>query len=71
MNENLNLTLLILVFILGFGWSMLELFQINKKLKSKKIKDKKEVYKDLKSVGNENILIALLEIISNIFKKIF
>lgn len=71
MNENLNLTLLILVFILGFGWSMLELFQINKKLKSKKIKDKKEGYKDLKSVGNENILIALLEIISNIFKKIF
>ena len=71
MNENLNLTLIILVFILGFGWSMFELFQINKKLKSKKLKDKKEGYKDLKSVGNENILIALLEIISNIFKKIF
>lgn len=71
MNETLQTFLLIILFVIGFGLSMFELFKIDRNLKSKKFKDRRKGYKDLKSVGNENLLTGIIEIISNIFKKIF
>lgn len=71
MNETLQNFLLITLFLIGFSLSMFELFKIDKNLKSKKFKDRKKAYKDLKSVGNENLFIGIIEIIFNIFKKIF
>ena len=71
MNETLQNFLLIILFVIGFCVSMFELFKIDRNLKSKKFKDRRKGYKDLKSVGNENLLTGIIEIISNIFKKIF
>lgn len=71
MNESLQTFFLIMLFVIGFSLSMFELFKIDRNLKSKKFKDRRKGYKDLKSVGNENLLTGIIEIISNIFKKIF
>lgn len=71
MNETLQTFLLIILFIVGFGLSMFELLNIDRNLKSKKFKDRRKGYKDLKSVGNDNVFADLVEIIYNIFRKIF
>lgn len=71
MNETLQNFLLIILFVIGFSLSMFELFKIDRNLKSKKFKDRRKGYKDLKSVGNENFITGLIEIIANIFKRIF
>ena len=71
MNETLQTFLLIIFFVIGFGLSMFELFKIDRNLKSKKFKDRRKGYKDLKNVGNEHLLTGIIELISTIFKKIF
>jgi len=71
MNETLQTFLLIILFIVGFGLSMFELLNIDRNLKSKKFKDRRKGYKDLKSVGNDNLFTDVVEIIYNIFRKIF
>ena len=71
MSENLHIILIIIAFIILISWTIFDLVRINKKLKSKRLEDKKEGYKDLKTSGNENIFNDTIEIILNIFKKIF
>ena len=71
MSENLHIILIIIAFVILISWSIFDLVRINKKLKSKRLEDKKEGYKDLKTSGNENIFNDTIEIILNIFKKIF
>ena len=71
MSENLHIILIITAFVILISWSIFDLVRINKKLKSKRLEDKKEGYKDLKTSGNENIFNDTIEIILNIFKKIF
>lgn len=71
MNETLQTFLLIILFTFGFGLSMFELFKIDRNLKSKRFKDKRKGYKDLKSVGNDGLITSSIEIICSIFKKIF
>ena len=71
MSENLHIILIIIAFVILISWSIFDLVRINKKLKSKRLEDKKEGYKDLKASGNENIFNDTIEIILNIFKKIF
>lgn len=69
MNETLQTFLLIILFIVGFGLSMFELLNIDRNLKSKKFKNRRKGYKDLKSVGNDNLFTDVVEIIYNIFRK--
>ena len=71
MNEKLNIILIILAFIILISWSVYDLLKLNKKLKSKKLSDKKEGTKNLKNYGSENILISLIDFLSTIFKKLF
>ena len=71
MSENLHIILIITAFVILISWTIFDLVRINKKLKSKRLEDKKEGYKDLKTSGNENIFNDTIEIILNIFKKIF
>ena len=71
MSENLHIILIITAFVILISWTIFDLVRINKKLKSKRLEDKKEGYKDLKTSGNENIINDTIEIILNIFKKIF
>ena len=71
MSENLHIILIITAFVILISWTIFDLVRINKKLKSKRLEDKKEGYKDLKKSGNENIFNDTIEIILNIFKKIF
>ena len=71
MSENLHIILIIIAFVILISWSIFDLVRINKKLKSKRLENKKEGYKDLKASGNENIFNDTIEIILNIFKKIF
>ena len=71
MSENLHIILIITAFVILISWTIFDLVRINKKLKSKRLEDKKEGYKDLKASGNENIFNDTIEIILNIFKKIF
>lgn len=69
MNEALQTFLLIILFIVGFGLYMFELLNIDRNLKSKKFKNRRKGYKDLKSVGNDNLFTDVVEIIYNIFRK--
>lgn len=71
MNENLHIILIILAFVILISWTIFDLVRVNKKLKSKRFVDKKDGYKDLKASGNGNFLNDTIEIILNIFKKIF
>lgn len=71
MSENLHIILIITAFVILISWTIFDFVRINKKLKSKRLEDKKEGYKDLKTSGNENIFNDTIEIILNIFKKIF
>ena len=71
MSENLHIILIIIAFVILISWSIFDLVRINKKLKSKRLEDKKEGYKDLKTSGNENIFNDTIEIILNNNKKIF
>lgn len=71
MNETLQTFLLIILFVVGFGLSMFQLLNIDRNLKSKKFKDRRKGYKDLKSVGNDNLFTDVVEIIYNILKKTF
>lgn len=66
MNETLQTFLLIILFVVGFGLSMFQLLNIDRNLKSKKFKDRRKGYKDLKSVGNDNLFTDVVEIIYNI-----
>ena len=71
MSENLHIILIITAFVILISWTIFDLVRINKKLNGKRLEDKKEGYKDLKTSGNENIFNDTIEIILNIFKKIF
>ena len=71
MSENLHIILIITAFVILISWTIFDLVRINKKLKSKRLEDKKEGYKDLKTSGNENIFNDTIEIILNNNKKIF
>ncbi|MFC4163792.1 hypothetical protein ACFOWU_09015 [Epilithonimonas zeae] len=70
MNETLLVFLMIIVFIIGFSWSMIDLLNINKKLKSKNFKEKRKAYKDLKS-DDGSLISDSIAIIINICRKIF
>jgi len=70
MNETLLGFLMIIVFIIGFGWSMIDLLNINRKLKSKNFKEKRKAYKDLKS-DDGSLISDSIAIIITIFRKIF
>jgi len=70
MNETLLGFLIIIVFIIGFGWSMIDLLNINRKLKSKNFKEKRKAYKDLKN-DDGSLISDSVEIVVGIFKKIF
>lgn len=70
MNEALLGFLMIIVFIIGFGWSMIDLLNINRKLKSKNFKEKRKAYKDLKN-DDGSLISDSVEIVVGIFKKIF
>lgn len=70
MNETLQTFLIVIVFIIGFGWSMIDLLNINRKLKSKNFKEKRKAYKDLKSDDGSLISDSIAFIIT-IFRKIF
>jgi len=71
MNETLQSFLIVIVFIMGFSWSMIDLLNINRKLKSKNFKDKRKAYKDLKSSGNDSLISDSIGIVISILKKIF
>lgn len=71
MNETLQTFLLIILFVVGFGLSMFQLLNIDRNLKRKKFKDRRKGYKDLKSVGSDNLFTDVVEIIYNILKKTF
>jgi len=71
MNETLQTFLLIIILIIGFGFSMFELCNIERNLKSKKFKNRRKGYKDLKSVGDNNFLQLSIEMILAFFRKIF
>ncbi|PZU85534.1 MAG: hypothetical protein DI529_09825 [Chryseobacterium sp.] len=70
MNETLQTFLIIIVFIVGFIWSMIDLLNINRKLKSKRFKEKRKAYKDLKSIDG-GLISDSIAIVIGIFKKIF
>lgn len=67
MNETLHIILIILAFTIMIGWSIFDWLKIRRKLKSKKLSQKKQGMNDLKNYGNENIFISLLDIIKKIF----
>ncbi len=71
MNETLQTFLIVIVFIIGFSWSMIDLLNINRKLKSKNFKEKRKAYKDLKSSSNDSLLSDSIGIVIGILKKIF
>ena len=67
MNETLHIILIILAFTIMIGWSIFDWLKIGRKLKSKKLSQKKQGMNDLKNYGNENIFMSLLDIIKKIF----
>ena len=71
MSENLHITLIIIAFLILISWSIFDFVRINKKLKRKRLKDKDKGYKYLKASNSGNFLNDSIEIILNIFKKIF
>lgn len=71
MNETLQTFLIVIVFIVGFSWSMIDLLNINRKLKSKDFKEKRKAYKDLKSSSNDSLISDSIGIVIGILKKIF
>jgi hypothetical protein len=52
-------------------FSFFSLFKANKKIKSKKIGEKREGIQKLKSAANENSAQSVVEIGLNIFKNLF
>ncbi len=70
MNETLQTFLIIIIFIVGFSWSMIDLLNINRKLKSKNFKEKRKAYKDLKS-DDGSLISDSIAIVTTIFRKIF
>ena len=71
MNETLQTFLIVIVFIIGFSWSMIDLLNINRKLKGKNFKEKRKAYKDLKSSSNDSLISDSIGIVIGILKKIF
>lgn len=71
MNDTLQTFLIVIVFIVGFSWSMIDLLNINRKLKSTNFKDKRKAYKDLKNYGNDSLISDSIGIVIGILKKIF
>lgn len=71
MSENLNIILIILSSLLLISWSIFDGLKLSRKIKRKKISDKKEEINGRKNYGSENTLITSIEIIGNFLKKIF
>ena len=67
MNETLHIILIILAFTIMIDQSIFDWLKIGRKLKSKKLSQKKQGMNDLKNYGNENIFMSLLDIIKKIF----
>lgn len=69
MSENLNIILIILSSLLLISWSIFDGLKLSRKIKGKKISDKKEEINGRKNYGSENTLITSIEIIGNFLKK--
>lgn len=67
----IELVLLIISILTLMFFSFFSLFKAKKKIKSKKIGEKREGIQTLKSAANENSTQSVIEIGLNIFKNLF